>query len=190
MVVTDSTCNIPTPMIEGLPISVVPLHIIFNTMDIFLDGVTITPQEFYTRLREEKPAVSTSQPTPAAIAQRYSQLVDEGYDILSVHISSRLSGTTNSADQAKKSIRKGAIEIVDSHLASLPLGYVVLKTARAAADGASLADCKRIKLSSSHANHLFSFVFWSFSGGGTFYNSRSNAKFLLQRNSRCGKEKY
>ena len=144
MIVTDSTCNIPTPMIEGLPITVVPLHIIFNTMDIFLDGVNITPQEFYIRLRDEKPIVSTSQPTPAAIAQRYTQLVDEGYDILSVHISSRLSGTTNSAEQAKKTIKKGAIEIVDSYLASLPLGYVVLKTARAAAAGASLADCKKI----------------------------------------------
>jgi DegV family protein with EDD domain len=144
MVVTDSTCNLPASLIEDLPIAVVPLHIIFNSMDIYLDGVTITPQEFYNRLRAEKPIVTTSQPTPAALAQRYVQYVEEGYDILSVHISSKLSGTINSAEQAKKTIRNGTIEIVDTLLASFPLGYVTLAAARAAAQGASLAECKKI----------------------------------------------
>ena len=149
MVVTDSTCNLPASIIEGLPITVVPLHIIFNTMDIYLDGVTITPQEFYNRLRTEKPIVSTSQPTPAALAQRYAQLVEEGYDILSIHISSKLSGTINSAEQAKKTIRNGMIEIVDSQLASLPLGYAALQAAKAAAQGASLEECKQIAIETS-----------------------------------------
>jgi DegV family protein with EDD domain len=149
MVVTDSTCNLPASIMEGLPITVVPLHIIFNTMDIYLDGINITPQEFYTRLRSEKPIVSTSQPTPAALAQRYAQFVEEGYDILSVHISSKLSGTINSAEQARKTIRNGVIEIVDSQLASLPLGFAVLEAAKAAATGASLAECKKIAIETS-----------------------------------------
>jgi DegV family protein with EDD domain len=149
MVVTDSTCNLPASVIQGLPIEVVPLHIIFNTMDIYLDGINITPQEFYNRLRDEKPVVSTSQPTPAALAQRYSQLADEGYDIISVHISSKLSGTINSAEQAKKTIRNATIEIVDTFLASLPLGYVTLQVARAAAQGANLSECKNIAVETS-----------------------------------------
>ena len=144
MVVTDSTCNLPASMIQGLPIAVVPLHIIFNSMDIYLDGVNITPAEFYSRLRTDKPLVSTSQPTPAALAQRYAQLVEEDYDIISVHISSKLSGTINSAEQASKTIRSGKIEIVDTLLTSLPLGFVVMQVARAAAQGATLAECKTI----------------------------------------------
>jgi DegV family protein with EDD domain len=156
MVVTDSTCNLPTPMIQGLPITVVPLHLIFNTMDIYLDGVNMTPQEFYNRLRDEKPVVTTSQPTPAAIAQRYAHLVEEGYDILSLHISSKLSGTINSAEQARKTIHKGTIEIVDSLLTSLPLGLIVLQVARAAAQGASLSECKTMaELLSKHAGAIF-----------------------------------
>jgi DegV family protein with EDD domain len=156
MIVTDSTCNLPASRLENLPITVVPLHIIFNTMDIYLDGVNITPQEFYTKLKDNKPTVSTSQPTPAALAQRYAQLVEEGYDILSIHISSKLSGTINSAEQARKTIHNGTIELVDSQLASLPLGYVALQAARAAAQGASLADCKRIaEETAKHSSAVF-----------------------------------
>ncbi|MCE1254434.1 MAG: DegV family protein [Anaerolineae bacterium] len=144
MIVTDSTNNLPESLMEGLPISVVPLHLIFNASDIYLDGVNITPGEFYTKLQNEKAIVSTSQPTPAALAQRYSQLVDEGYDILSIHISSKLSGTINSAEQARKTLPGANIELVDSLLASMPLGFCVLKAAQAAVSGASLLECKQI----------------------------------------------
>ena len=144
MVVTDSTCNLLQNQIDGLPITIVPLHIIFNSMDIFLDGVNITPQEFYKRIRIPKTTVNTSQPTPASLAQRYAQIAEEGFDILSIHISSKLSGTINSAEQAKKTISNTQIEIVDSYLASTPLGYAVLEAAKAAARGASLDECKKI----------------------------------------------
>lgn len=144
MIVTDSTSNIPSQLLDQLPIAVVPLHLIFNAIDIYLDGINITPQDFYTRLRSEKPDVSTSQPTPAALAQRYTQLVGEGYDILSIHISSKLSGTINSAEQAKKLLPHAKIELVDSHLTSMALGFVVLQAARSAVQGADLQECKRI----------------------------------------------
>ena len=144
MIVTDSTSNIPSPILEGLPISVVPLHLIFNAVDIYLDGVTMSSSEFYKKLRNEKPVVSTSQPTPSALAQRYAQYLDEGFDILSIHISSRLSGTINSAEQARKTFPQASIDLVDSQLASMPLGFVVLQAAKAAAQGANLQECKFI----------------------------------------------
>ena len=191
MVVTDSTCNLLESQIGDLPIAVVPLHIIFNTFDIYLDGVNMTPQQFYQRLKEGKPTVSTSQPTPAALAQRYGQILDDGYDILSIHISSKLSGTVNSAEQAKAALQRGRIEIVDSLLTSIPLGYVVLEIAKAAAAGASLEECLKIAEETRKKCNVF-FIVDSLDflhrggrigGASAFFGTALNIKPVLELNN-------
>ena len=91
-IVTDSTAYIPKEVIGNNPISVLPLQCIFGE-EIFRDGVDITPNEFYTRLKTTKVLPTTSQVTPNQFQETYSGLLNEGYDILSLHISSKLSGT-------------------------------------------------------------------------------------------------
>lgn len=142
-VVTDSTANILPEMVRGLPILTIPLQVIFGE-ESFLDGVTITPDEFYLKLKTCKDLPTTSQPTPAAFIKIYRQLLAEGYDILSIHLSAQLSGTLDSALQAKQSLPEAHIEVVDSKLTAMALGFQVLAAARAAVEGASLMECKSL----------------------------------------------
>lgn len=143
VIVTDSTAYIPPALSKGLPIRVVPLQLIWGE-ETFLDGVDIQPSEFYTRLPQAKVMPTTSQPTPAAYISLYRDLLDQGYEIISAHISSKLSGTLDSATQAKAHYPGEKIELIDTDTTSMAMGYPVLLGARAAAKGASLAECKAI----------------------------------------------
>ena len=85
-----------------------------------------------------------SQPTNAAFAEAYQKLHAEGYEILTLVISAALSGTMDSATQAKSMVPDAVVEVVDSRLTSVPLAYMALAAARAAKRGASLQECKQI----------------------------------------------
>jgi DegV family protein with EDD domain len=142
-VVTDSTAYIPAEYLKGHPIYVAPLQVIWDG-EIFQDGIDIQPAEFYTRLQNAKVMPTTSQATPAAFMQIYRRLLDEGYDILSAHISSKLSGTLDSATQALEHFPGERIELVDTLTTSMALGFSVLNAAKAAEHGATLPECKAI----------------------------------------------
>lgn len=142
-IVTDSTAYIPPELLKSYDVKIVPLQLIWGEQT-FRDNVDITPAEFYERLPRVKAHPTTSQPSPAAFKEIYDRLIAEGFDILSVHISSKLSGTIDSATQAKQMLPGTAIEVVDSLSTSMSLGFPVLAAARAAAQGASLAECKII----------------------------------------------
>ena len=143
MVVTDSTANIPVELLTESPIRVLPLHLIWGN-ETLRDGLDISPIEFYTRLKTAKEMPSTSQATPAEFKQLYAQCLDEGYEILSVHISAKLSGTMDSAIQARQSFKSSHIELVDSQSASMAMGFQVLAASRVAAVGGSLQECKTV----------------------------------------------
>jgi DegV family protein with EDD domain len=106
--------------------------------------VDITPVEFYQRLDKAKVMPSTSQPSVADFEVLFRKLHQEGYDILAVLISEDLSGTISSATQAKKLLPEANIEIVNSKTLAMALGFQVLAAARAANQGASLEECKRL----------------------------------------------
>jgi DegV family protein with EDD domain len=142
-VVTDSTAYIPTEMSKGLNIYSLPLQVIWGE-HIFLDGVDIQPAEFYQRLATAKVTPSTSQVTPIAFRDLYKRLIDEDFEIFSLNISQKLSGTLDSAAQALEYLPKEKIRIFDSASTSMALGFQVLTVARAAAQGASLDDCVEI----------------------------------------------
>lgn len=142
-IITDSTTNIPKEYLEKYNISVAPQILIWG-QETLLDGVDIQPTEFYTRLAKATVMPSTSQVTPSAFHKLYTKLLDEGYDILTIVISSVLSGTMNSAIQAREMLPKAPIEIVDSRTTAMALGFIVLECARAAESGASLAECKTL----------------------------------------------
>lgn len=140
-VVTDSTSNIPQNLIEELDITVAPQIVIWDNIT-YLDGVDIQPAEFYTRLAASKSMPSSSQVTPERYKAIFQKLLDEGKEILVITISSGLSGTMDSAIQAKALFPGKPIELVDSLNASMALGFHVLMAARAAKNGASLHECK------------------------------------------------
>jgi DegV family protein with EDD domain len=142
-IVTDSTAYLPDDLIATYNITVVPLVVIWGT-ETLLDNVDIGPKEFYERLSKAKIMPSTSQPTVKSYADVYKKLHAEGYEILNLVISGPLSGTMDSATQAKTMVPDAVVEVVDSRLTSVPLAYMTLAAARAAKRGASLMECKQI----------------------------------------------
>lgn len=135
-VVTDSTADLPRELIEKYGITVVPLKVMFGEK-IYRDGVDLTPREFFQKLRRAPDLPTTSQPSPQEFVEAYRPLVEEGASIVSIHISSALSGTLQSAKLAKAILGYEDLEIIDSRLVSLALGMVVLAAAERADEGCS-----------------------------------------------------
>jgi DegV family protein with EDD domain len=142
-IVTDSTSYIPKENLDPYLIRVAPQVLIWGEQT-YEDGVDISPSQFYTRLKTAKVMPSTSQVTPAKFVKIFGDLLEQDYHVLAVVISEKLSGTIASAIQARESYPGAPIEIVDSHTTAMALGYTVLTAARAAEQGASLADCKAL----------------------------------------------
>ena len=138
-VVTDSTAYIPDDLCKKLNITVVPLSVIWGG-ETYSDGVTIKPAEFYTRLQNSKVMPTTSQAIPEVMQKAFSSLLEQGYDVMGVFISEKLSGTLDSARQAREelALAKDKIVLFDSDTIAMALGFQALALARAAAEGASL----------------------------------------------------
>ncbi len=143
--VTDSTSYIPKEVREKLPITVVPQVVIWEGVT-YEDDVTITTDQFYTRLRTAKVMPTTSQVSVVNMHKAFSTLLEQGYEVLGLFVSSKLSGTYQSAALAREEITigKDKIEITDTETVAMSLGFQVLSAARAAQDGASMADCKAL----------------------------------------------
>ena len=139
-IVTDSSCDLPSGLIEQYGISVLPCYVVVDDQT-FKDGLEIQADDFYRRLLADGRTPTTAQPTPSDFQTIYRELVGQGDQIISIHVSSKLSGTLNSAQQAKASLDDGsAVEIIDSQLASIPLGLAVLDAAIMASKGGSVYD--------------------------------------------------
>ncbi len=142
-IVTDSTAYLSEDLVAAYQITVVPLVVIWGE-EILRDNIDISPDEFYQRLTTAKTMPSTSQATIQAFADVFKQLNAQGYEILTIVISSALSGTLDSAIQAKEMVPDAKITLYDSQQTSLPLAYMVLSAARAAKRGASVKRCLEI----------------------------------------------
>ena len=139
--VTDSTASMPKELSDKYNISVAPQILIWGE-ETFEDGVNITPSEFYTRLKKATIMPSTTQVTVAKFHELYQSLLAQDYQILTVIISAKLSGTLNSALQAKAMFPAEApIEIVDSNTTAMAIGFHLLTIARAIKQGATLPEC-------------------------------------------------
>lgn len=137
-VVTDSVADLPTEVVEELGITVVPLIIRFGEKT-YRDGVDLTADEFYDKLKSSKVFPSTSVPSPQAFAQAYDNLAEEADGILAVILSSRFSATYEVALQSVGLMKKKCrVEVIDSLSATMTEGFIVMKAARAAQAGASL----------------------------------------------------
>ncbi len=139
--VTDSTAGLPAGQIAKYKVSVVPLQVIFGS-EAFRDGIDISQNDFLARLKSAKTLPTTSQPAVSDFEQTYKeQLDDPDVDsVISVHISSKLSGTYSAATQAAERVSAGStkkITVVDSLSAYMGEGLMVIDGARAAQEGKS-----------------------------------------------------
>jgi DegV family protein with EDD domain len=144
-IVTDSTAYLPQELLDSLGITVVTLSVNWDGKT-YRDGIDIKPDEFYTRLAKSETLPTTSQSTVHDYSEVYKKLLAEDKEILVLPISSGISGSINSAIQAKELYNDAPIEVVDTKLVSMALGFMVLAAARAAAEGARLQECKKVAI--------------------------------------------
>ncbi len=144
-IVSDSSAYIPHDIVKELEIEILPLTLIWEGKE-YRDGVDITPDEFYTRLAESSSMPKTSQVTVHEYQQLFQRLLDEGYEVLNLGLSSEISSSYQSAESALTNFKGKPVEIIDTKLVSMALAFQVITAARAAQAGASLAECKQIAL--------------------------------------------
>ena len=137
-IVTDSTADLPPTLASARSVTVVPLTLNLDGRSL-LDGVDISPAEFYRRLPGATTHPTTSQPSPGAFAEKYSALLQNHDDVVSLHISEKLSGTVASARQAADMTDPLRVHVIDTGLVSMSLGLVTLVAATLAARGEDAA---------------------------------------------------
>jgi DegV family protein with EDD domain len=143
-IVTDSVADIPPDIIRELDITVIPVLLRFGE-EIYRDGIDITNDQFYERLATSDVMPTTSVPSLDLFARTYARLAEETNEILVIMLSSKLSGLYNAARQSADLIEGNCrIEVVDSGCAVMSQGFVVIKAARAALDGATLDEILEI----------------------------------------------
>jgi DegV family protein with EDD domain len=135
-VVTDSTSDIPPEVARAAGIEVVPLTIRFGR-EVFADGVQLSGEAFYERLRTCVELPTTSAPSPGDFLEVYRRAVAAGRQVLSIHISALVSATYSSAVLAAQEF-PGQVHVVDSRNVSMAVGWVALRAAAAARTGASI----------------------------------------------------
>lgn len=142
-VITDSSAYLPRQYVDQLNISVLPLTLTLDGQE-YRDGVDIQASEYYNRLAKTDSLPKTSQVSVGAFEEIYRELLDQGFAVLAMPLSSGLSGTHESAVQALEAFPGAPIEVLETRLVSMALSFQVLAAARAAAQGANLAECKAI----------------------------------------------
>ena len=167
-IITDSLSDITSDIAEGLGITVIPLTVLFGH-ETFLDRVTMTTDEFYYRLTHGDTWPTTTQPPPSSFIEVYNKLAEETDEILVVTLSTKLSGTYESALNAKNLMeRECHIEIIDSQTVAMGLGLIVIAAAKVAQSGTKLqelSDFVRKAMSRSHVVMYFDTLKYLAKGG-------------------------
>jgi len=137
-IVTDSVADLPSAVVKELGITVIPILVRFGEK-VYRDGIDLTTEQFYQKLTQSKTLPGTSVPSPKTFADAYDTLSEDTDEILVITLSSKLSGTY---DVAKQSVglmeRKCRVAVIDSELATMAEGFIVMKAAKAAQAGANL----------------------------------------------------
>lgn len=132
--ITDSTCDLPKKIIDEYDIEVIPL--IINLGDeSYTDGVDIDIKTLLNKMENSQCTASTSQITPGRFHEVYEKYLKEGYSIISIHLSSEMSGTYHSACVARDSFENAHITVIDGRNVTSGLGILVLKAAKLIKEG-------------------------------------------------------
>jgi len=147
-ILTDSTADIPADEAQAHGITIVPLTVFFGE-EAYRDGVDLDNAGFYRKLQASKDLPRTSQPSPAQFQEQYQRLLAEGAEgILSIHLSSKLSGTYQSACTARDMLAEAGntipIEVLDTLSISVGMSRAILRAADAAREGRSMQELKAL----------------------------------------------
>lgn len=155
-VVTDSTTYMPPELVKKHNISIAPQVLIWGDKT-YKDGVDIESGDFFTRLKTTKVMPTTSQVAVISFQEIFQDLVDKGYEVLALLVSSKLSGTVQSAMQARDLMGSGRdkVNVVDSQSVAMALGFQALAVARAIEAGAGLKDAIALAEKSHEYTGLF-----------------------------------
>jgi DegV family protein with EDD domain len=138
-VVTDSVACVPPELVERYHIQVVPFHVIWDGQ-AYRDGVDLSPAEFYRLFGQNKAYPTTSQPSLADFIRVYARLSETAEGIVSIHIPAELTGTVSVAQTAAREAASVPVVVIDSGLATIAQGFVVLAAAQAAEAGGNLEE--------------------------------------------------
>lgn len=150
-VVTDSVACIPPALAQELDIQVIPLQVTLGA-NTYLDGVDLTPTEFYRRFRETTPHPTTSQPSLGSFARLYARVGQQVDGIVSIHVAERLSATVETARLAAEQASPVPIRVLDSGTATAAEGFIALAAARAAGSGGDLEEV--VSVAEHHRNRV------------------------------------
>lgn len=139
VVVTDSTAGLPAELAVEHGLHVIPLWVHFGEQG-YRDGVDLSTEQFYHMLTRSRSLPTTSQPAAGEFLDLYRSLAGQAESIVSIHISSDLSGTVASALAAREMFHDVPVQVIDSRSASMGLGMIALAAARVAAQGGSAAE--------------------------------------------------
>ncbi len=133
-VVTDSTADIPASLLAGTGITVVPLNVHFGD-EVYRDRLDLDDAAFFERLKRSPVLPTTSQPSVGAFEEAYRPLLTSGHEIISIHLSAKLSGTVSSAQTAAAGLAPQYVSVIDSQAISMALGFLALMAAEMAQHG-------------------------------------------------------
>jgi DegV family protein with EDD domain len=138
-IATDSTAYLPEEVIQRYGIHIIPLKVLFGerTYDECRD---LSYEQFYQMLPQSKELPTTSQPAVGEFHELYSRLIQDGSEVISIHISSKISGTVDSALMARKELPEAKISVVDSLSTAMGLELMVIAAAEAVSAGQSRAE--------------------------------------------------
>ncbi|MDM5331346.1 DegV family protein [Neobacillus sp. CF12] len=137
-IVTDSTMDMTMEQAELLGVVVVPLSVTING-ETYLDRVEIQPEEFMETMKGLKELPKSSQPSAGTFLEVYDRLGEEGYEVISIHMTGKMSGTIRSAESAAQ-MTKTKVSVVDSKFISMALQFQVREAAEMAKQGKSLEE--------------------------------------------------
>lgn len=138
-IVTDSTADVSEELLKKYDIRVAPINIQFGT-ETYQEGIDIDRPTFFRKLDEYPTIPTSSQPSPGQLVEVYQELAEDGHSIISIHVTSKHSGTYQSAVLAKSMLPEADIEVFDTLSISIGTGYQVLAAARAAEEGKSMGE--------------------------------------------------
>ncbi len=156
-IITDSTCDLNKAVIDKYNIEVLPLLINMENKT-YMDGIDITLQEYLNKIENSQEFPSTTQVNPYRFYECYKKYLDEGYKIVSIHLSSKMSGTYQSSCIAKNMLESEDIITIDSYNVTSGLGLLVLKACKLKEAGCSVFEIEeKVKEAIPHIKSALAF---------------------------------
>jgi DegV family protein with EDD domain len=143
-IITESVCDLPAQIVEELDITIIPLPVHFGS-EVYSDGIDISTDEFYQKLETCKVFPTTAIPPPGDFINAYDKATEEADEVLHIALSSKLSGLYDAAKLAVGLMsKKCRVEVLDSQWVIMAQGFLAMKAARAAREGANLDEILKL----------------------------------------------